>query len=208
MEWLEELLKNAAVTDGKLDITAVMEAVKKEFPKHAVPKTDFNTVSEAKKKLEDDIKERDEQLETLKKENGDVQGLQEKIKALQEQNKEAQKKYDADMKDMKLTNAIKIALAGKVHDEEIVAGLIDRDKLILGEDSKVTGLEEQLKALKEGKAFLFKREGQSYNPSQGGSGGDANPFAKETYNLTKQGELFRENPEQARAMAAAAGVAI
>lgn len=208
MEWLEELLKNATVTDGKLDVAAVMAAARKEFPKHAVPKADFNTVSEAKKKLEDDIKERDKQLESLKKENGDAQSLQEKIKELQEQNREAQKKYDADIKEIKLTNAIKIALAGKVHDEEIVAGLIDRDKLILGEDSKVTGLEEQLKVLKEGKAFLFKGEGKPYSPAQGDGSRDTNPFAKETYNLTKQGELFRENPEQARAMAAAAGVAI
>ena len=79
MEWLEELLKNAVVTDGKLDVTALMAAVKKEFPNHAVPKNDFNTVSEAKKKLEADIKERDKQLENLKKETGDAQELQEKM---------------------------------------------------------------------------------------------------------------------------------
>ena len=35
-----------------------------------------------------------------------------------------------------------------------------------------------------------------------------NPFAKETFNLTEQGKLYRENPEQARALAAAAGVTI
>ena len=47
-------------------------------------------------------------------------------------------------------------------------------------------------------------------PPQGGTGGagTANPFAKETFNLTKQGELLKSNPEQAKAMAAAAGVTI
>ena len=45
-------------------------------------------------------------------------------------------------------------------------------------------------------------------PEGGDNGGNINPFAKETYNLTKQGELLRTNPEQAKAMAAAAGVAI
>lgn len=208
MEWLEELLKNATVTDGKLDVSAIMAAVRKEFPKHAVPKTDFNTVSEAKKKLEDDIKARDKQLEDLKKENSDARELQKQIKTLQEQNKEAREKYDADMKELKLTNAIKVALTGKARDEEIVAGLIDREKLILGDDGRVTGLEEQVKALKESKGFLFKEEKPPYNPSQGGGNGNINPFAKETFNMTKQGQLLRSNPEQARALAAAAGVTI
>ena len=35
---------------------------------------------------------------------------------------------------------------------------MDRSKLILGEDGKVTGLEEQVKSLKESKPFLFKQE--------------------------------------------------
>lgn len=112
MEWLEKLLNEATDAEGKVDTAALMAAVKKEFPNHAVPKSDFNTISAAKKKLEDDIKARDKQLEDLKKENGDAEKLQEQIKALQEQNKETQKKYDADMKELKLTNAIKVALAG------------------------------------------------------------------------------------------------
>lgn len=35
-----------------------------------------------------------------------------------------------------------------------------------------------------------------------------NPFAKETFNLTKQCELIRDNPTQAKSLAAAAGVTI
>ncbi|MFD3272670.1 phage scaffolding protein, partial [Paenibacillus dendritiformis] len=54
-------------------------------------------------------------------------------------------------------NAIKSALSGKVHDEGLVAGLVDRDKLVIDGD-KVVGLEEQLKGLQETKAFLFKTE--------------------------------------------------
>lgn len=209
MEWLEKLLNEATDAEGKTDTAALMAAVKKEFPNHAVPKSDFNTVSAAKKKLEEDIKARDKQLEDLKKENGDAEKLQEQIKALQEQNKEAQKKYDADMKELKLTNAIKVALAGKAQDEEIVAGLIDKSKLLLGEDGVVTGLEEQVKALQESKAFLFKdSSGQGYSPNGGNGYSGSNPFAKETFNMTRQGELFKSNPEQARALAAAAGVTI
>ncbi len=158
MEWLENLLKEAKITDGKLDIAAIMAAVKKEFPNHAVPKQEFNEALEAKKKLESDIKTRDRQLEELKKENGNAEELQ-------EENKQAQKKYDEDMKEIRLTSAIKAALTGKAQDEDIVAGLIDREKLVVGKDGTIAGLDGQIKALQENKAFLFKDSHPAgYNP--------------------------------------------
>ncbi len=209
MEWLENLLKEAKITDGKLDIAAIMAAVKKEFPNHAVPKQEFNEALEAKRKLESDIKTRDRQLEELKKENGNAEELQGQIKKLQDENKQAQKKYDEDMKELRLTSAIKAALAGKAQDEDIVAGLVDREKLVVGKDGIIAGLDGQIKTLQESKPFLFKDSHPAgYNPAHGGGEGMANPFAKETFNLTKQGELLRSSPEQAKALAAAAGVTL
>ena len=41
LEWLQTILEGATITDGKLDVTGVMNTVRTEFPKHAVPKTDF-----------------------------------------------------------------------------------------------------------------------------------------------------------------------
>lgn len=49
--------------------------------------------------------------------------------------------------------------------------------------------------------------GGSGQGSKGGSTGQ-NPFKKETFNLTAQSEMLRANPDQARQMAAAAGVKI
>ncbi|MGI6302244.1 MAG: phage scaffolding protein [Verrucomicrobiota bacterium] len=57
-----------------------------------------------------------------------------------------------------LTNAIKLAIAGKVHDEGLVTSLFDKSKLILSEDGKIAGLDEQLKNLNDTKKFLFKEE--------------------------------------------------
>ena len=51
-----------------------------------------------------------------------------------------------------------MAVAASAQDSELVAGLLDRNKLILGDDGKITGLDEQVKALKESKPFLFKTE--------------------------------------------------
>ncbi|KSV60297.1 phage scaffolding protein [Acetivibrio ethanolgignens] len=172
-----------------------------------IPKSRFEEVNEAKKQLEKDVKTRDGQLEELKKANGNNEELQKQIKELQETNKTEKAKYESDIKDLRLSNAIKLSLAGKVHDEEIVAGLFDKTKLVLGEDGKVLGLEEQIKELQETKKFLFKQVNGGYNP-QGGSHTVTNPFAKETFNLTEQGKLLKENPAQARELAAAAGMTI
>lgn len=123
-----------------------------------IPKTRFDEVNEAKKQLETTVNQHKTQLETLKTTAGDSEALKTQIAQLQGENQAAKEKYDNDMKDINLSNAIKLALTGKVHDESIVTGLVDKTKLIVGTDGKIVGLDEQLTSLKEGKAFLFKTE--------------------------------------------------
>lgn len=131
------------------------EASKKELEGY-VEKATFEEVQKENKSLKTSIKDRDKQLEDLKKSSGDNEELKKQIETLQDENKAAKEKYDSEMKELKLTTAIKLAVAGKVHDEDIAAGLFDRSKLILSDDGKVSGLEEQLKTIQKEKAFLFK----------------------------------------------------
>ena len=114
------------------------------------------------------IKERDQQLEELKKSTGDSETLQKQITDLQAENKAAREKHEADMKDLKLSTAIKLALGDSAQDVELVSGLFDKSKMILSEEGKVTGLEEQLKDLKKEKAFLFKEESKPTAAIKGG----------------------------------------
>ncbi|PKM69172.1 MAG: hypothetical protein CVU95_00900 [Firmicutes bacterium HGW-Firmicutes-2] len=147
--------------------TKAAEASQTEL-KGFIPKVRFDEVNDAKKKAEDGLKERDTQIETLKKTSGDSETLKAQIEELQKANKEADEKYQADLKETRLSSAIKLALTGKVHDDDLVAGLFDKTKLILGDDGKVTGLDEQLSSIKESKAFLFKTENnQNQNQNQG-----------------------------------------
>ncbi len=173
-------------------------------------KEQLDTVNTENKSLKQSVADRDRQLEELRKSSGDNADLKRQIEELQKANKEDAKKHADELKELRLTNAIKLAVAGKVHDEDMAAALFDRSKLVLTEDGKVAGLEEQLKAIREAKGFLFKNpgSGQGYDPAGGGGGRTVNPFAKDTFNLTEQGRLLRENPAQAREMAAAAGVKI
>ncbi|MBS6396679.1 MAG: phage scaffolding protein [Clostridiales bacterium] len=175
-----------------------------------VTKARFNEVNEENKTLKTTVSERDKQLNTLKESAGDNEELKKQIKDLQDSNKAELKKHADEMKELRLTNAIKLAVTGKVHDEDMAAGLFDRTKLVLTEDGKVAGLEEQLKTIQETKSFLFKeiQKTPPYTPAGGKGAPASNPFAKDTFNLTEQGKLLRENPAQARELAAAAGVKI
>lgn len=175
-----------------------------------VPKSRFNEVNEEKKTLTATVADRDKQMETLKKSTGDLDALKNQIKSLQDANKKAQEEADAKMKELRINDAIKLAIVDKAQDVDIVSSLFDKGKLILGDDGKITGLDEQLKELQKNKAFLFKQAGPNpkYDPKGGTGTPSTNPFAKDTFNLTEQGRLLRENPEQAKAFAQAAGVTI
>lgn len=169
MDWLKELLKNAGIAEDQIE-TIVTNAAK-EAPKHVVPKAKFNDLSTEKKSLETQLSERDTQLEELKK--VDVEGLQTKITELQQTNETAKQQHEQQLKDERLSSALRLALTGKVHDTDLVTGLIDRNTIELSEDGKVTkGLDEQLKSLQESKSFLFVPEKQQptfrgWNPAGG-----------------------------------------
>lgn len=162
MEWLNEILKDV---EGKEEI---IKSVKKGIGENFVSKADFNTKNEMVKTLEQTVKDRDGQLETLKNSKEDTETLKAAIETLQKENQANEEKYQADIKAMKLDSAIKLAIAGKVHDEELVSGLFNKGTLIVGDDGNIIGLDEQLKGLQKDKAFLFKAKDESSNDISSG----------------------------------------
>lgn len=212
MEWLKELLKKLGIADTEID--KIDTEVRKELPKHFVPKSQYNDVSEARKQAEEALAERDKQLENLKKDAGDNAELKQQIETLQAENKTAKERYESDMKDLRLNTAIKLAVAADAHDPDLVTGLVEKDKLLITDDGKVSGLDDQLKALRESKAFLFVEKDEDGKPrfkgakppesGDKGGGGHKNPWSREHFNLTEQGKILRENPELAKQLQAAA----
>lgn len=157
MDWLKEILTKAGLEEAKAD--EIIGNVNKELPKYFIPKAKYNEVAEAKKQLEEEIKARDTQLEELKKSAGENETLKKQIEELQTANKQKDEEYQKQIRNLQITNAIKLAVTGKVHDEDLVANLINKDNLILDDDGKIVGLDDQIKALQESKPFLFKGEG-------------------------------------------------
>lgn len=208
MNNIEELLKKLGIAQENQ--TVATAAIKEFLDGAFIPKSRFNEINERNKDLAAQIADRDKQLTDLKKAAGDNETLKAQIADLQKANKEQKEAADARIKTLQLDSAIKLALGDTAQDVDIVTGLIKRDALVLGEDGKVSGLKEQVEDLRKTKPFLFKQEGNPapYEP-RGGNGPQVdNPFAKDTFNLTKQGQLLKENPERARELASAAGVKI
>lgn len=131
-------------------------------------KAEYDSMKQERDTMAAQVAERDKQLETLKNSTGDMEALKQQIITLQADNQAAKEKYDADMKELKLSTAIRLALGESTQDSDLVAGLFDKSKLILSDDGKVTGLEEQLKSLKKEKAFLFKEEKPAQVQIKGG----------------------------------------
>lgn len=169
------------------------EASQKELEGY-IPKAENAAVVQAKEQLEKDLKDRDKQLENLKKKNTGNEELEKQIESLQEENKTAKTQYEADMKELKLSTAIKLAVAGTAQDMDIVAGLVDKSKLVLLDDGKVSGLDEQIKAMKESKPFLFKADDTGGKDASGKSG--YNPRSGST-NETSVGKSIAESLNKA-----------
>lgn len=202
MDWLKTILENAAINEGALDVSGVLQSVKTELPKHFVPKADYNSKVE-------ELKTANNTITTIKKENKGNETLQNTISAHESTIANLQKENA----DMKKTYALKDVLTGVgCSDPDYLiykhGGL---DKFTFDKDGKPVGAEQIAETYKQSIPQIFPTGGkrQDYNPP-GGSGdpGAVNPFAKEHWNLTEQGRMLRDNPEQARAMAKAAGVTI
>ena len=134
------------------------EELSQDELKGFIPKTRFDEVNNEKKRLELDIRDRDSQLETLKNSTGDVEAMKQQIATLQADNKAKDETHAAEIKQIKLENAVESALLGaKAKNSLAVKALLkDLDKAEFADDGTVKGLAEQIEALQKSDAYLFE----------------------------------------------------
>jgi len=154
MDWLKALLEKATFKDGKLDIDALMEAIKTEFPKNAVPKAGFDAVNDTKKTLETQIAERDTQLTELNKKVKGNEELEKTIKDLQTANATTKTEYETKLKDITINSAIQSKLTDTKYPDLLITKF-DKSKIVVGADGSVSGVDEQLTSIKEIYKDLF-----------------------------------------------------
>lgn len=178
----EDLMKIEGMTEELA--TKVAEQSAEEL-KGYIPKSRFDEVNEAKKNAETLVKERDKQLEDLKKSSGDNEELKNQITQLQEENKTTKQKYEADIKKMQIDNAVQSALkdAYAKNVTAVMALLKDLDKAELAEDGTIKGLAEQIQALQKSDSYLFNVKSEPTKPSgvTPANGGSQTPGAEGTW---------------------------
>lgn len=154
--------------------TKVMEGLNGSF----VTKSRFNEVNTELTNAKNTIKERDTQLETLKKSTGDTKALQDQITQLQTDNANQKKAHEAELKALKISNAVDMALTGAKAKNNTAVKALMADflaKAELADDGTVKGLGDEIKKLVEGKdtAFLFEKStGTKFKGAKSAEKGD------------------------------------
>lgn len=137
----------------------VVEELLKIIGKNTVPKNQFNEVNEVKKQLEEKAKNYETQLSKLAKDNKENDELQKQIKELQTQNKAKEEEYQAKFNQLKLDNALELALTKEgARNSTAVKSLLKLDLIKMDNDNLI-GLSEQLTKLKETDGYLFEVQG-------------------------------------------------
>lgn len=178
-----------------------LEAASMEELKGYIPKARFDEVNNEKKKLEADVKDRDAQLETLKNSTGDVESLKQQIATLQADNKAKDEAHAAEIKQMKIDNAIETALTGaKAKNNIAVRALLkDLDKAELAEDGTIKGLAEQITALQKSDSYLFEaketKKVKGATPGESGNEDGDNGVDTSKMTYTELVAYLAENPD-------------
>lgn len=145
-----------------------------------------------------------------------VKQFEQRIKRLEREREEALKKA-ADIENKWRASRLdadlaKVLSAYDFIDSDLVASYIsarvvwEDDQLLMKEGDRLMPLEDGVKALVQTKPHLLKAQGRqgSGQPPAAGSGGQKNPWAKDSFNLTEQIVIERDNPQLAAQLKAAA----
>lgn len=104
---------------------------------------------------------------------------------------ELKKTHEAEINQLKLDNAIDNALsAAGAKNNKALRALLDSGKLKLGDDGKVTGLDDQIAALQKSDAYMFHDKTTKFKSFQPGVGLD--PITLERITGSEEDARMRE----------------
>lgn len=136
-----------------------INAIIEDYGKNYVSKAQFNEKNDAYKQAKQEIENLTTDINNLSEANKANEALQSQIKELQDAATQREADYNENIKNMKIDTAITKALSKSgAMNETILTGLLDRTKIAIGEDNTITGIQEQIVALKESDPYLFKQD--------------------------------------------------
>ena len=125
--------------------------------------------------------------------SGDPAKIADDVAAAQQKLTDLESGYKKELAGIKRTAAVKLGLAGKVHDPEDIIKLLEMDKIELDDAGNLKApIDELVKSIKEQKPYLFVEDKptgtggtptiKGTKPADPGNGGKGNPdFSKMSY---------------------------
>ncbi len=160
MQWLLDLIAKHT-KDGVLNNEALIKEVNTEFPKHAVPKSDFNELNEQLKTANGTIAD-------LKKNNTDNEALQNTIK--EHEQTISGLKADAEKTKKEYTLKEKLRDQNVTDPDYLIYKHGGVDKFTFDKDGNPIGLEDTVKPYKESIPHIFKAGDKTAPGAGAGSG--------------------------------------
>ncbi len=180
---LEDLTKEGFTEE---QAKKILEIHKKAIDGNYVPKATFEAERDKVKTANDTIADRDKQIAELGKFKGTAEELQKKVDDLTADNTKKDQEYQAKLKEMEETTAIRAAIADQVHSADDIMPRLDRTKLTIQDGKVVAGLVEQMDAIKKASPHYFKEAGGD-GGNKGGFPGGWHPFGKSPEESKGQG---------------------
>lgn len=148
MEWIKEILAKHTKEDGTVDTEAANKEIQQEFPKYAVPKDQYNNVSNSLKEANSTIKT----LEDKVKDNPDVQ---EELKTYKTKAEQLETENKQLVINQQVGNALRDAGAKDIEYATFKLGALE-----LGKDGIVKDLANKVKDLQSALPDYFAKETQ------------------------------------------------
>lgn len=185
------------IGDGEITIIAPGDQM--------VPKKRLDKVIAERNHYKEQLKERDGQHADLEAAGEDNVDLKAQIAELRAKNKQAAEEHEKQLREQRSAAVLERAVTkAGARNTRAVIGLLDTSKLSLDGETLI-GLKEQVAALKQSDPYLFGVELKGRTPKGLNAPRKVeNPWKKETWNLSKQGEIFRKDPNLAAKLRAQA----
>lgn len=168
MEWLKQILKEAGIEN----VDDLESKISKELPKYFKPANVFNETNEK-------LKTANAEIETLKTTQKSIQDEYENYKKgsiskeeYENKVKEIQAEADKNVKQSKFDSKLDFKLISKeigAKDPKEIRAHLDTSKISLDGENFI-GLDEQIKPLKENKAYLFNIDREVNNGVENNGG--------------------------------------
>ncbi|OAZ15921.1 scaffold protein [Lactococcus lactis RTB018] len=190
-----EFLKNLGLSDEAID--KVMAENGKDVNDI---KTQLNTAESERESYKSQVEERDTQISQLKTNNTDNAELQKQLTDLQSQIQTKDSDATQQLSAAKKEFAVKLALkdSGTVN-SDILFDQVNMDNVIIQDDGKISGLDDQVATFKESMPYLFQSTEEPAKPKIV-AGGNPSTTTPATYDLSKMSykevaKLKAEQPE-------------